>query len=251
MSLVVVSAACAAASVALAWPYASGRARARRPRGWLLAAASVFLVPLLGQWVVPAVIVGVAVVWARTLWRHRQEVRRAAELATRVVEVCELLAAELAAGRPPPAALDEAATVCAELRPVAETAALGGDVPGSLRSVAEIPGAAALRPLAGAWAISHRTGAGLVQSTRRVAELVRAEQETDRVVAGELSSARATARLVAALPVLALAMGSGAGASPWHFLLMTPPGLLCLSIGLAVGMAGLGWIEAIARGVSR
>jgi tight adherence protein B len=251
MSLVVVSAAAAASSVALVWPYQSGGGRGRWPRAWLLAPGSAFLVPVLGHWVVPSVIVGAAALWARTLWRRRKAARRAADLATRVVEVCELLAAELAAGRPPPAALEEAATVCAELRPVAETAALGGDVPGSLRSVAETPGAAALRPLAGAWAISHRTGAGLAGAIRRVADLVRAEQETDRVVAAELSSARATARLVAGLPVLALAMGSGAGASPWHFLLATPAGLVCLGFGLAVGLAGLGWIEAIARGVSR
>jgi tight adherence protein B len=168
-----------------------------------------------------------------------------------MAEVCDLLAAELAAGRPPEAALREAAVTWPALGPVADVARLGGDVPGALRDAASIPGATDLRLLAAAWTVARRTGGGLGAATRRVAEAVRREQETRRVVAGELASARATARLVAGLPVVALLMGSGAGADPWSFLLRTPPGLVCLAAGLATGMAGLWWIEQIAREVER
>ncbi len=168
-----------------------------------------------------------------------------------MLEACDLVASELAAGRTGEAALDEAAAVWPALRPVADACRLGGDVPGALRSLARAPGADGLRLLAGAWVVSHRTGSGLATSTRRVADAVRRDQATRRVVRGELASARATARLVGVLPVVALLMGSGAGANPWSFLLGTPLGLACLASGLVIGIAGLWWIELIAREVDR
>ena len=168
-----------------------------------------------------------------------------------MAEVCDLLAAELAAGRPTEAALEEAARAWPEIRPVADACRLGGDVPAAFREVARRPGAAGLRLLGAAWDVSHRTGGGLAGATRRVADAVRREQATRRVVAGELASARATARLMAGLPVVALLMGSGAGADAVGVLLRTPLGLACLAAGLALEFAGLWWIELIAHEVDR
>jgi len=200
-------------------------------------------------WVGPTLVLAPAWWVARLLWQRRATARLAAANASQMAEVCDLLAAELSAGRPPEAALREAAAVWPALVPVSEVARLGGDVSGALREVAQIPGASGLRLLAAAWSVSRRTGGGLGVATRRVAEAVRREQATRRVVAGELASARATARLMAALPIVALLMGSGAGADPWSFLLRTPAGLGCLAAGLASGLAGVWWIEQIARGV--
>ena len=202
-------------------------------------------------WVLPLLILIGAVGAGRALWLRHRETKEAEATASRLVEVCDLLAAELASGRPPDVALEEAATAWASLRSVADASRLGGDVPAALRSLAATPGADGLRLLAGAWAVSHRTGSGLAGSTRRVADAVRLEQATRRVVVGELSSARATAKLVAALPVLALLMGSGAGADPWAFLIGTPLGLACLAGGLTIGFVGLWWIELIAREFDR
>jgi len=168
-----------------------------------------------------------------------------------VLEACELMSAELAAGQPPGLALGRAATSWPLLAPVAEASDLGGDVALALRRAAGEPGAGDLRGVAGAWVVAHRSGAGLAEALDRVAGSIRADRALRRVVESELASARATARLVAGLPLVVLLLGNGGGASAWAFLLRTSVGLLCLAAGLALGLAGLWWIERIAAQVTR
>lgn len=212
-----------------------------------LALCAAVLLP--HSWVGLVLVLAPASWAAHLLWRRRAVARLAEANAARMAEVCDLVAAELSAGRPPDAALREAAATWPALGPTAEVSRLGGDVSGALREAALAPGASGLRLLAAAWTVSRRTGGSLEAATRRVAEAVRREQTTRQMVAGELASARATARLMAGLPIVALLTGSGAGADPWSFLLRTPAGLGCLAAGLAAGIAGLWWIEQIAREV--
>ncbi len=204
---------------------------------------------LSGSAVVAALLAGCSAGAGLRLLRARRRRLEAARTSLRVLETCEQLASELAAGQPPGTALDRAAGDWAPLRPVAATFAIGGDVPASLRRAAAHRGAGDLRYVAAAWQIAHSTGSGLSDAVDRVAVDLRAAASTRRVVDGELASARATARLVAVLPVVALLMGSGAGGDPWGFLLGHPVGLACLAAGLALGFLGLWWIEALAAAV--
>ncbi|NYI45270.1 tight adherence protein B [Nocardioides aromaticivorans] len=222
----------------------------RWPRWWpVLPAAAAGLVAGSPRGATLAVVgLGVALGAAR-LVRRARAARAASANRTRAVELCDAVQAELAAGQTAGLALDRAAADWPLVGPAARAALAGGDVPAALRELAAEPGAGSARVVAAAWQVAHRTGHGLADALGRVADDLRAAEQTRRIVAGELASARATARLLAGLPFLALAMGAGAGAEPWAFLLGEPAGLACLATGLGLAYAGLAWVEALARGV--
>lgn len=206
---------------------------------WLLAGPAVALLA-------PAVGIGVA----RWLAAARRS-RAAATERTGAAQACRVLAAELAAGRPPADALEAAAESAhgpsAEaLRAAAAAARLGGDVPGALTATAPHSAVApTLRALAACWAVCATTGSGLAAAVQRLEEGLRADQDLRRTVDAELAGPRATAVLLAVLPGVGLLMAAGLGADPWHVLLGTPVGLACLSAGLALDGLGLWWTQRL------
>ena len=247
--MIVVAALAAAATVLLVLrppPLRPDVARPARPQWWFVPVLAFGAMVVVGPLV--AVPLGLAL-GGRELWRLRRRRQEAVATADRVLETCELLAAEVAAGQPPGHALARAAAAWPVLAPAAEAGTLGGDLPRTLRELSERPGASELRLVGAAWEVAHRSGSGLADALDRVSATVRADRATRRVVESELASARATARLVAALPVLVLLLGAGAGTSPWTFLVATPIGWACLVGGLGLGLAGLWWIERVAAGV--
>jgi tight adherence protein B len=219
--------------------------------GGLTGAAAALLVWLDGLRLVLALILlgctagGVSIL-RRARTRKVAERRRAS-----IVEVCEALVGELRAGQPLVASLERCVEVWPEFEPVVAAGRLGADVPGALRRLALLPGAEGLREVASAWQVSERSGSGLSSALGQVAGSARARQSTRHLVSSELASAQATARLVAVLPLAVLAMSSGIGGHPWHFLLATPIGLGCLAVGAASAFFGLWWIDRIAVQVLR
>ena len=216
----------------------------------LLAGASAALLLWLdGRRLALALIVlGCAGAAAQMVSRNRLA-RAADQRRAAVVEVAETLAGELRAGQPLLAALERCTETWAGFEPVAAAGRLGADVPAAMRRLARLPGAEGLAEIATAWQVSHSSGAGLSLALGQVTATARARQSTRHVVAAELASARATARLVALLPVGVLVMAAGVGGRPWQFLLASPAGLACLAAGAALAFAGLWWIDRIASGV--
>ena len=213
----------------------------------VLPLAGLGLVVVLG--VAPALLAAAVGV---TGWRwRRRRGRRQARAAERsgAVEACSVLAGELQAGRSPSDALRAAAEVAAgplasTLRIAGATAGLGGDVatalrsppPGQLSAVPEV-----LRALSACWSVCAMSGSGLAAAVARLEEGLRAEQAQRRAVDAELAGPRATAALLALLPLAGLVLAGGLGADPLHVLLHTPAGLVCLVLGVALDGLGVWW----------
>lgn len=191
-------------------------------------------------------LLGLVVLGIARLVRRRQVARAADRTAERVLAVCDAMASDLAAGQPPLVSLRRAAEEWPDFAPVAVAGQMGADVPSQLRELAHRPGARQLRTLAATWQVAHDTGSGLAAAIGQAADAIRADRRTARLVATELASAHATARMLAALPVGVLLLGTGIGGDPVGFLTGTTAGLVCLAIGLGLSFAGLLWLERIA-----
>ncbi|MDP9863595.1 MULTISPECIES: type II secretion system F family protein [Streptosporangium] len=176
--------------------------------------------------------------------------RRTAAWRTASIELCQGLAAELAAGRTAGEALARAVSAAefpdpVVLRPLIAAARDGGDVAAALLAAAPEQGGEAFRGLAACWKVSVNVGAGLSVLVDRLATSLREAQAHRQDVAAQLAGPRATARLLAGLPVLGLLMAAGLGMRPLHFLFGSPAGVGCLAIGLALDGCGLWWTHRL------
>ncbi len=185
-----------------------------------------------------AVVVTVRSVDART--RRRAAKRRDEQWQ----EACEILATELRAGRSAEQAVTTAAVACDDLARAVRALHLGGDVVASLRQIQDAPAAAGL---ASAWATAHASGAGLAGVVERVTDELTAQLELRREIESQLAAPRATARLLALLPLGGMALGVFLGVDPLRMLLGTTVGLCCLLVGSVLALAGVVWVDRLAR----
>ncbi|GGS62371.1 hypothetical protein GCM10010156_21560 [Planobispora rosea] len=176
--------------------------------------------------------------------------RRAEAWRVASIELCQGLAAELAAGRTAGEALARAVSAVAfpdpeALRPTVAAARDGGDVPAALLAAAPERGGEGLRRLAACWRAGVTVGGGLSVLVDRVAVSLREAEAHRKDVAAQLAGARATARLLAGLPTLGLLMAAGLGMRPFDFLVGGPVGMVCLFGGLALDGCGLWWTRRL------
>ena len=204
--------------------------------------------------VVPITAVVAFAILALTLTARRRRAllsaRRAAE-STALQGALAVLVGELRVGAHPIAAFETAASevdgpVAARLSEVAARARLGADVGAGLRDVA----AQSMLPeqwerLAVCWQLAQAHGlaiATLMRTAHR--DVVERDRHASRVTAG-MAGARATAVILAGLPLLGIGLGELIGADPVRFLLAGGPGGWLLVIGVVLACCGLAWSDCI------
>ncbi|MFE5672318.1 hypothetical protein ACFQ58_12020 [Agromyces sp. NPDC056523] len=99
--------------------------------------------------------------------------------------------------------------------------------------------------LAAAWAVADAAGAPLAGCLGVLAGALRAEAQLRREAAAALAGPAASAKLVAALPLIALAFGAVLGFDTVGVLFGNPVGLGCLVGGSALLWAGTRWSRAM------
>ena len=210
------------------------------------ATAAVVVLPL--ATVVAAAILGVTL-FLRHLRRRRRQ--RSVDESRALETALDVLVRELRVGAHPVRAFTVAASesgrpVAASFRAVAARARLGADVPGGLHSVAAASALPGLWDrLAVCWQLAADHGlamSSLMRAAQR--DIVERQRFSARVESG-LAGARATAVILAVLPVLGVLLGELIGADPVGFLLGGRAGGWLLVIGVSLVCCGLWWSDRI------
>lgn len=151
------------------------------------------------------------------------------------------LAADLRAGRSLDAATRAAVGACGDDE-CGRALARAVRAPGRARSHPEDPVLDdALGRITAAVGLSGRTGCSLAAVAAAVEDDLRARHRHRLELRAATAAPRASATLLAGLPLLGLAMGSGVGADPWGVLTGTAAGQVLLVAGVALEAAGLVW----------
>ncbi|SDO90679.1 tight adherence protein B [Klenkia soli] len=245
------------AAAALCWPRVVVLARLRPgrrparpevPLTWAAVAGAGALGAVLSTPVVAGV--AAAGAWgAARAWRSGARSRDALDQVRALAEALGVLAAELRAGRSLADATGTAVGSCphpvaaAALAPALGAATVVADLPDEAR--------AALARVVTAARVSARTGCSLAAVVTAAEDDLRAGLRTRAELGAALSGPRASAVVLAGLPVLGLLMGAGIGADPWRVLTTTPVGTVLLLVGVGLEAAGITWSGRLADRAAR
>jgi len=201
----------------------------------------------------PTTVLAVAVVGATTgmRYRRRRRIRRAIDEGRTLESALDVLVGELRVGCHPVRAFCVAAdetvgAVAVSLRAVAARARLGADVTAGLRAAARTSALPAhWDRLAVCWQLASDHGLAIATLMRAAQRDIAERQRFSARVSSSMAGARATAAILAGLPVLGVLLGQLIGARPLSFLLSGHTGGWFLVVGAMLACGGLLWSDLI------
>ncbi|OBF23964.1 hypothetical protein A5725_07925 [Mycobacterium kubicae] len=225
-----------------------------RPLGWVLWGLGLVAGTLLLQLTTVLAVAAVAGTTALRYQRARNS-RRGAAMGQALEAALDVLVGELRVGAHPVHAFSVAAAetggpVGTALRGVAARARLGADVTSGLRPAAASSGLPARLPthwerLAVCWQLASDHGLAISALMRAAQRDIAERQRFSAKVTSGLAGARATAAILAGLPLLGVLLGQLIGARPLRFLLNGHAGGWLLVVGVMLACAGLLWADRI------
>ena len=198
-----------------------------------------------------AVLAGTAAFLGARAWLAGRDVHVTDDRLRALADGLGALAADLRSGRSLDAATGAAVAACAddECGPALARALRAPSAPPSgppdplLRE--------ALGRISAAVLLSGRTGCSLAAVAGAVEDDLRARHRHRLELRAGTAAPRASAALLAGLPLLGLAMGNGVGADPWGVLTGTGVGQVLLVAGLGLEAAGLAWSRQLVARAAR
>jgi tight adherence protein B len=178
-------------------------------------------------------------------WRERKLLHNRIQATADLAETLRSLVAELRAGAHPVIAAESVAADAPPIgaqamRTIAAAARLGGDVS---RTVTE----PLLADTAYVWTLAERHGLPLADVLAAVVRDLDQRARFARQVRARMAGPRASATVLAYMPLAGVALGEVMGAHPLHVLGGTPVGQVLLVVGVALACAGVLWSAALTR----
>jgi tight adherence protein B len=184
-------------------------------------------------------------------YRRRRRIQRAMHEGRTLETALDVLVGELRVGSHPVRAFCVAAdetvgAVAVSLRAVAARARLGADVTAGLRAAARSSALPAQWDrLAVCWQLASDHGLAIATLMRAAQRDIAERQRFSARVSSSMAGARATAAILAGLPVLGVLLGQLIGARPLSFLLNGHAGGWLLVVGSTLACGGLLWSDRI------
>lgn len=267
------SALVAAGAAALLWPDRRGARRLRGLAGrttvperavhwwrspWTWRAGAFAALPpvlVFAMWagigVVLAAGCGVAAVLVQV--RARRRVRRSVAALAALAEALRAMAGDLRSGAHPATAAESAAQdaepdIAPVFRAIAVSVRLGGEPDAGLAGLpadsVSLP-AGVLERVTTAWSLARRYGLALADIVDAVHRDVATRARLAGTLDARMAGPRASALILAGLPVLGVLLGEAMGAAPLGVLFTTTPGQVLLAVGAALLLGGVAWTSAI------